>query len=93
MGAGYVYEQPEDLCYVKCLRHAGVLLDGQKVETTSGDGWSYALIAGAEANINMNPLHNWSLAGQAIVNQGVSGAPVNPPVWWCRCVTPVGPSC
>lgn len=73
VGAGYVYQQPEDLRYVKRLRHAGVLLDGQKVATTTGNKWSYALIAGAEANLNMDPSYNWSLAGQAIFNQGVSG--------------------
>lgn len=76
MGAGYVYEQPEDLRYVKRLRHAGVLVDGQKVETTTGDEWSYALIAGAETNLNIDPRHSWSLAGQAILNQGVSDTPV-----------------
>lgn len=76
VGAGYVYEQPEDLRYVKRLRHAGVLVDGQRVETSAGDEWNYALIAGAEANLNIDPLHNWSLAGQAILNQGVSSTPV-----------------
>lgn len=76
VGAGYVYEQPEDLRYVKRLRHAGVLLDSQKVETTSGDKWSNALIAGAELNLNIDPQNNWSLAGQAIVNQGVDDAVV-----------------
>ena len=75
-GASYVYEQPEDLRYVKRLRHAGLLIVGHKVETTAGDDWSFALIAGAEANLNIDPRHSWSLAGQAIVNQGVSGTPV-----------------
>ena len=72
VGAGYVYQQPEELRYVKRLRHAGVLVDGQKVETTTGDEWSYALIAGAEANLNIDPRQNWSLIGQVIRNQGVS---------------------
>ena len=75
VGAGYVYQQPEELRYVKRLRQAGVLVDGQKVETATGDEWSYALITGAEANLNIDPRHNWSLAGQAIVNQGVNAAP------------------
>ena len=75
VGAGYVYQQPEELRYVKRLRHAGMLVDGQKVETTTGDEWSYALIAGAEANLNIDPRQNWSLAGQTILNRGVSGVP------------------
>lgn len=78
VGASYIYEQPEDLRYVKRLRHAGLMVDGQKVETTTGDDWSFALIAGAEANLNIDPRQNWSLAGQTIVNQGVSGTPVVP---------------
>ncbi len=76
MGASYIYEQPEDLRYVKRLRHAGLVVDGQKVETTAGEEWSLALIAGAEANLNIDPRRSWSLAGQAIVNQGVSDSPV-----------------
>jgi len=72
-GFGYVYEQPEDLRYVKRLRHAGILLDAQEVEMAGGNDWSYAVIAGAEANLNIDPRHSWSLAGQAILNQGVSG--------------------
>lgn len=76
VGASYIYEQPEDLQYVKRLRHAGLMIDGQKVETTTGDDWNFALIAGAEANLNIDPRQNWSLAGQTIVNQGVSGTPV-----------------
>jgi hypothetical protein len=76
MGASYIYEQPEDLRYVKRLRHAGLVVDGQKVETTAGEEWSLSLIAGAEANLNIDPRRSWSLAGQAIVNQGVSDSPV-----------------
>ena len=78
VGASYIYEQPEDLRYVKRLRHAGLIVDGQKVETTTGEDWNFALIAGAEANLNIDPRQNWSLAGQTIVNQGVSGTPVVP---------------
>jgi hypothetical protein len=76
IGASYIYEQPEDLRYVKRLRHAGLLIDGQKVETTAGDDWSFALVAGVEANLNIDPRHSWSLAGQVILNQGVNDAPV-----------------
>jgi hypothetical protein len=76
VGASYIYEQPVDLRFVKRLRHAGVLVDGQKVEAVTGDEWSYALIAGAEANLTINPQHNWSLAGQVILNQGISETPV-----------------
>jgi hypothetical protein len=78
IGASYIYEQPEDLRYVKRLRHAGLLIDGQKVETTAGDDWNFALVAGAEANLNIDPRHSWSLAGQVILNQGVNDAPVEP---------------
>lgn len=76
LGASYIYEQPEDLRYVKRLRHAGLLVDVQKVETTTGEEWSLALVAGAEANLNIDPRYNWSLAGQAILNQGINDAPV-----------------
>ena len=75
MGASYIYEQAEDLRYIKRLRHAGLMIDGQKIATTTGDDWSIALIAGAEVNLNIDPRHSWSLAGQAIMNQGVSGTP------------------
>ena len=78
LGASYIYEQPEDLRYVKRLRHAGLLVDGQKVETAAGDEWSLALVAGAEVNLNIDPRHSWSLAGQTIVNQGVNGSPAVP---------------
>ena len=72
-GFGYVYEQPEALRFVKRLRHAGILLDAQEVKLTSGRDWLYALIGGGEANLNIDPRHSWSLAGQAIMNQGISG--------------------
>jgi hypothetical protein len=77
-GAGYIYEQSEDLLYVTRLRHAGLMIDSQKVETTTGDEWSTALIAGAEVNLNIDPSHNTSLAGQVVLNQGVDGTPVVP---------------
>ena len=75
-GAAYVYQQPEDLRYVKRLLHAGLMYDRQKVTTASGNEWMYSLITGAEININENPLSNWSLGVQAIYNHGVEGIPV-----------------
>lgn len=73
MGLGYVYQQSEELRYVKRLRHAGLLLDRQKVTTASGSQWLNAVIAGVEFNLNRNPQANWSMALQAIANQGVDG--------------------
>jgi hypothetical protein len=70
-GAGYVYEQPEDLLYVKRLRHAGLLFDRQKVDTPGGSEWLNAAIAGVEFNLNMDPTRNWSMAVQAIANDGL----------------------
>ncbi len=69
-GAGYVYEQPEDLRYVKWIRHAGLYYDRQKVRVGSSDEWMGAWIAGIEFNLNMNPINNWSLGVQAISNEG-----------------------
>lgn len=70
-GLGYRYDIPEDLLYVKRLRHAGILLDSQKVKTGTGDEWVRSVIAGAEFNLNMNPQSNWSMGVQGIVNNGV----------------------
>lgn len=70
-GAGYVYEQPEDLRYVKWVRHAGILLDRQKVALPGGDDWLNSVIAGIEVNLNMDPTANWSLGVQGISNDGV----------------------
>lgn len=72
-GLGYVYELPEDLWYVKRVRHAGVLVDRQKVTTSTGDEWMNAVVGGAEFNLNMNPTSNWSMALQTIANEGVDG--------------------
>ncbi len=72
-GIGYVYEISEDLRYVKRLRHAGILFDQQKVNLPIKDEWMDALIMGAEFNLNMNPLRNWSMGLQAIINNGVEG--------------------
>ncbi len=70
-GAGYVYEQPEDLRYVKWIRHAGILLDSQKVSLPGGDDWLNSIIVGIEFNLNMDPTANWSVGLQAIDNGGV----------------------
>lgn len=70
-GAGYVYEQPEDLRYVKWIRHAGLIYDTQKVRIGNSDEWMGAWVAGIEFNLNMNPVSNWSIGLQAISNEGV----------------------
>jgi len=74
-GAGYIYEQPEDLRYVKWIRHAGLVYDTQKVRVGSNDEWMGAWIAGIEFNLNMNPVSNWSMGLQAIGNEGTG--PIN----------------
>ncbi|MGD8940467.1 MAG: hypothetical protein PVJ72_13865 [Gammaproteobacteria bacterium] len=73
-GAGYVYEQPEDLRYVKRIRHAGIMYDRQKVHAAGEDKWMDAVTAGIEFNLNMNPLSNWSLGLQTIYNNGLDNA-------------------
>jgi len=70
-GAGYVYQQPEDLRYVKWIRHAGVLIDRQKTNINGKNEWMTSIIGGIELNLNMNPLSNWSLGVQAISNSGI----------------------
>jgi len=72
-GAGYQFELPAELRYVKRLGHAGILLDTQQVTTTSGDEWMKAVIAGAELNLNLDPRANWSMAVQTIFNEGIDG--------------------
>jgi len=79
-GAGYVYEQPEDLRYVKWIRHAGLVYDTQKVRIGGNDEWMGAWVAGIEFNLNMNPASNWSMGLQAISNEGagsVTAADIN----------------
>ncbi len=73
-GIGYTYERSEDLRFVERLRHAGILIDRQKVGVN--DGWMTAVIAGAEFNLNLNPQANWSMGLQAIVNNGIDGIAV-----------------
>jgi hypothetical protein len=69
-GAGYIYEQPEDLRYVKWIRHAGIVYDTQKVRIGGSDEWMGAWVAGIEFNLNMNPVSNWSMGLQAISSEG-----------------------
>jgi len=69
-GLSYIYEQPEPYRYLKTIRHAGVMLDTQKVTLASGDEWMNSIIGGIEFNLNDNPLKNWSMAIQAIINEG-----------------------
>ena len=70
-GLGYQYEQPAELRYVKWLRHAGVLVDAQKLTIGIRDEWMDAIILGAEFNLNLNPQANWSMAIQTIFNEGI----------------------
>lgn len=74
-GASFRYQQPETMMYLKRVRHAGIMLDAQK-DRASGNQVFQSLIAGAEFNLNMNPLANWSMGVQGIANGGVS-APGN----------------
>ncbi|KPJ91728.1 MAG: hypothetical protein AMJ55_11160 [Gammaproteobacteria bacterium SG8_15] len=53
--SGYTYEQPEDLVYVKRIRHAGIWLDRQEVESAGNTEWMTAIIAGIEFNLNDDP--------------------------------------
>ena len=69
-GLSYVYEQPKEYQYLKTIRHAGIALDAQKVTLGSGDEWMNSVIGGIEFNLNDNPQNNWSMAIQAIVNEG-----------------------
>ena len=70
-GAGYTYAQPEDLIYVKRIRHAGMWLDRQEVESSGNTQWMTAIIAGIEFNVNDDPTKNWSVGLQAISNDGI----------------------
>jgi hypothetical protein len=75
-GVGWNYQVSEDLQYVKRLRHAGVILETQKIDVTTGDDSMNAIIAGAEWNLNLNPPKSWSVALQAIYNEGIDGATI-----------------
>ncbi len=72
-GVRYLYEQPETMIYLKPIRHAGITLDAQKVYNTSNtqQEWMNAVITGIAFNLNENPLANWSMGVQAIVNEGI----------------------
>jgi len=69
-GVSYAYEQPEPYQYLKTIRHAGIMLDAQKVTLASGDEWMNSFLGGIEFNLNDSPLKNWSMAVQVIVNEG-----------------------
>ena len=70
-GIGYTYEQPHNLIYIKRIRHAGVWLDRQEVESAGEREWMTAVIAGIEFNLNDDPTKNWSAGLQAITNNGI----------------------
>lgn len=74
-GVSYRYQQPEALRYLKRVRQAGIMLDAQK-DRAGGNPFFQSIIAGAEFNLNINPLANWSMGVQGIANGGVS-APGN----------------
>lgn len=71
-GASYRYEQPETMQYLKTIQSAGIALDAQK-DSSVGNPFYQALIAGTEFNLNRNPKSNWSMGAQAILNGGVPG--------------------
>jgi len=71
VGGGWRYAQPEEYQYLKTIRHAGLFLDRQEVTLGTGDEWMNAVIAGIEFNLNDSPQKNWSMAAQAIHNEGV----------------------
>ena len=73
-GVRYLYEQPETMIYLKPVRHAGITLDAQKVYNSSNgqQEWMNAVIAGIAFNLNENPLANWSMGIQAIINEGIN---------------------
>ncbi len=73
-GVSYVYAPPETLRYVNRVRHAGVLVDAQKVRSGSNEMWMNAVVAGIDVNLNANPAANWSLQTQLIAVAG-TGAP------------------
>jgi len=76
-GAGLVYEQSEDLRYIKWIRHAGIRGVRQLVEVAPNDyKWMSGVIAGAEFNLGINPQDNWSMAIQGTYNAGLKETPI-----------------
>ncbi|MFV1983884.1 MAG: hypothetical protein ACC657_10135 [Thiohalomonadales bacterium] len=73
-GFRYNYNPSVNLRYLNRVRHAAILLDSQRVETTIGDDWMQSVIAGIEFNLNINPTSSWSMGLQAISSEGVNGA-------------------
>lgn len=70
-GLGYTYEQPEDLIYIEKIRHTGLWIDSQEVETAGDSEWMTSVIAGIEFNLNDDPTASWSMGIQAIANNGI----------------------
>ncbi len=70
-GIGLVYVIPEELVYLKRLRTLGLLVDYQDVDDSVNDSSSNSVIAGAEFNLNNNPLANWSTGLQIIYSEGL----------------------
>lgn len=76
-GVGVTYEQSEDLRYIKWIRHGGIRGIRQLVEVTPGDQkWMSGAIVGAEFNLGINPLSNWSMAVQGTYNAGLKKTPI-----------------
>jgi hypothetical protein len=74
-GIGLTYTIPETLRLLRWVRQVSLLLDYQHVANAPGsDDDMFALIAGAEWNLNLNPERNWSMSAQAIYNHGLDGA-------------------
>ncbi|MFV2061409.1 MAG: hypothetical protein ACC653_12055 [Gammaproteobacteria bacterium] len=73
-GVRYNYQPPEDLQYLNRIRHAGILIDSQRVQTGAVDEWMQSVVAGIEFNLNINPTSSWSMGVQAISNAGVDSA-------------------
>lgn len=75
LGIGYFYEPTENLAYVKFLRHAGVLIERQKLWDEDNELTStYAAVGALEINLNERPDKNWSLMTQGIFNVGIAHA-------------------
>jgi len=73
-GLGYDYKPNEDYQYLNRIRHAGLLVDRQRVITAVGEEWMQSTVAGIEFNLNINPLSSWAMGLQSISNNGVDGA-------------------
>jgi len=72
-GYGFNYKPSEDLQYLNRIRHAGIIIDTQRVETATGSKWMQSAVAGVEFNININPISSWAMAVQVVNNNGIDG--------------------